>query len=73
MPYFIHKIMPPKLPVFVEVHEKFKDAKLKAREMRQQQAETEDYTVKITFAKDQTEAEELILTPREPQVKREDD
>ncbi len=65
MPYFIYKIRPVKQLEYVETIEKFRDAKQQAKAMREALTVADNCTVKIMFAKNQTEAELLLKEERE--------
>jgi hypothetical protein len=69
MPYFVYKIFPGRKLEYVSVFEKFPEAKNHAKEMRKALAGAgsgeDDYTVKVMFAKNQTEAEMQLKEERE--------
>lgn len=72
MPYFIYKIHTGKKLEQVAEMEKFRDAKLQAREMRQAVPSDADYSVKIIFAKNSMEAQLLLKEEREPRPQGDD-
>ncbi|OOZ36228.1 hypothetical protein [Solemya velesiana gill symbiont] len=72
MPYFIYRIETDKTLEQLETFPKYRDAIEKARELRAAQTAGETATVKIIFAQNPTEAERLLLTPREAPVEGDD-
>jgi hypothetical protein len=72
MPYFIFRISPEIDLTYIENFEGYKDAKNTARSIRMKQEESDKDTIKVIFAKDQDEAETLLLMPRKPRPKGED-
>ena len=73
MPYFVYRIIPGPTQLtkeleYQEVFDKFKDAKVFAREQRVEQAEGDPATVKVIFADNQLHAEELLMEKREPRM-----
>lgn len=72
MPYFIYKIHADKKLEQVGEFEKFREAKLQAREMRAAQTVADNYQVKIIFAKNPSEAKLLLKEEREPQPRGDD-
>ena len=65
MPYYIYKIFPGKKLELVEAYEKFKDAKQHAKGMRIGMPADAGYTVKVMFAKTETEVAMLLKEERE--------
>jgi len=65
MPYFIYKIRSDKKLEQIAEMEKFREAKLQAREMREAMSADDDYMVKIIFAKNSMEAQLLLKEERE--------
>jgi len=65
MPYFIYNVFPDKKLELVAEMEKFREAKLHARALREEQLDTANYTVKIIFAKNSMEAQLLLKEERE--------
>jgi len=73
MPYYLYQIaLDKKLTYCDHMFDSYKEAKLLARQMRGEQAETDQSTIKVIFAKNQEEAEDLLLTPGKPRPKGED-
>ncbi|MES9845611.1 MAG: hypothetical protein ABW162_09980 [Candidatus Sedimenticola sp. PURPLELP] len=72
MPYFIYRIEADKTLERVESFPKYRDAKTEARELRAAQTGGDTATIKIIFAQNPTEAERLLLTPREAPVEGDD-
>lgn len=74
MPYFIYKVTLPKTLEYIDTKAKYQEARQIVRDYRQQlqlQPE-ENRTVRMIFAKNQPEAEKLLLAPREERVIGED-
>jgi len=71
MPYFIYQIEADKKLELLHTFPKYRDAKAQAKSLR---AELTDDTanIKIIFASNPTEAERLLLTPREAPVQGDD-
>ena len=70
MPYFVFEInIQPesgaKLLTYLETYPKYRDAKNRVKAEREANPETESRSVRLVFAKNQTEAEKLLTTPRE--------
>ena len=73
MPYYLYRIaLDKKLNYCDQAFDTYKEAKQCARQMRSEQTETDKDTIKVIFAKDQDEAEDLLLTPGKPRPKGED-
>lgn len=74
MPYFVYKIRPPfKQLEKVEVFPTFKEASAFAKSVRGGMAATDNYTVKVIFAEDELQAEDLLTQVREPEPMTGDD
>lgn len=71
MPYFVYRIQdkPRKLD-HLETFASYKDAKAYVRESRQQSDDIE--SVRMIFARNDIEAEKLLITPRDERVIGED-
>jgi hypothetical protein len=65
MPYYIYKQFQNRKLEYIDAHEKFRDAKLDAREKRNNLAEDAGYAVKIMFASNEKQAELLLKEERE--------
>ena len=72
MPYFVYKIRPGKRFELIERFDAFRDARDRARTMRQAMTAGDDYSVKVMFAKSSEEAERLMSEEREPRPLGED-
>ncbi len=72
MPYFVYKMFPGKRLELVQPHAAFKDAKAQASALRAALAAQDNYTVRVIFAKDTTEAEHLVATERPFEVRGEE-
>ncbi|HUW49596.1 MAG TPA: hypothetical protein VMV75_01125 [Sulfuricella sp.] len=74
MPYFVYKITPPfKQLEKVEVFQTFKEAGAFAKTVRAGMTEADKYTVKVIFAEDELQAEDLLNQVREPEPMTGDD
>lgn len=76
MPYYIYKITsgPTNLVKNLEKLEtfgSFKEAKLRARDMRARMDRGDSYTIKVMFANSELEAEENLMEKREAPILRE--
>lgn len=76
MPYYIYTVKAGPTPLIKDLeklHEfdKFKEAKLKAREIRAAMASEDEFNVKVIFADSVLEAEEKLLEHREAPILRE--
>lgn len=65
MPYFVFKVFPNKTCEQIGEFEQFKEARELARDTRANLTLQDNCTVKVMHAKNSSEAETLILTPRE--------
>ena len=72
MPYFIYRISPPRTLEHIDTKEKYQDAKRLVRGMRAEMDPEEEITVQMIFAKNNAEAEKLLLIPRDERVIGED-
>ena len=70
MPYFVYKIKEPRSLEHIETFSKYREARSFVRELRQQEDSVEG--IRMIFAKNEIEAEKLLLTPREERVIGED-
>ncbi|MEJ2107727.1 MAG: hypothetical protein P8X48_10445 [Acidiferrobacteraceae bacterium] len=66
MPYFVYEITTDRKLSFIEVFDKFPDAKKLCREKREQGKVTPGSTIRLVFAKNQKEAEGLLKERRKP-------
>ena len=74
MPYFVYKITPPfKQLEKIEVFQTFKEAGAFAKTVRAGMTEADKYTVKVIFAEDELQAEDLLNQVREPEPMTGDD
>ena len=76
MPYYLYKITPGPTDLLktlakIEQHESFKEAKQRARSLRAQMPETENYIIKVMFAESELQAEEQLMEKREQPILRE--
>ncbi len=72
MPYFIYRISPEKVLHCLDKHEKYRPAREHVRELRKQQEADDKDTIRLIHASNETEAERLLLTPREAPVEGDD-
>jgi hypothetical protein len=72
MPYFVYRITPPKTLDHLETFADFKPARNFARARRAELGPDSTSTVRMIFAKEQVQAEKLLLTPRDERVIGED-
>lgn len=72
MPYFVYRITPPRTLEHIETFASFKEARNLVRTRRAEMEPGGESTVRMIFAKDQIEAEKLLLAPREERVIGED-
>lgn len=68
MPYYIYKIfeLPMKRLEKIEKHDVFKLGAERSKELRRDLALTEQCAVKMVFAENELQAEELLMQVREP-------
>jgi len=68
MPYYVYKIVPPfKQLEWVQTFEKYKEASAHAKTMRAAMTPRDNYTIKIIFAENPLQAEDLLSQEREPE------
>ena len=72
MRYFLYSISPQKQLELLQSFDTYPEAKRAAVAARIAQAATEDHIIKIIFAQDPAEAEQLLLTKRERQPSEDD-
>jgi hypothetical protein len=72
MPYFVYRVHPGKQFDLVEQHAAYRDARDRARALRQALGANDDYAIKVMFAKNPEEAERLMSEEREPRPLGED-
>lgn len=70
MPYFVYKIKEPRSLEHLETFAKYREARSYVRELRQSENNVEG--IRMIFAKNEIEAEKLLLAPREERVIGED-
>jgi hypothetical protein len=68
MPYYIYKVFdfPMKRVEKIEQHEIYKQGADRSKVLRKELALTEQCNVKMMFAENELQAEELLMTVREP-------
>ncbi len=72
MSYYVYRIKPPRQLEHIDTCATFKEARTLARSYRAQLDPAEGSSVRMIFAKDQIEAERLLLAPRDERVIGED-
>ncbi len=72
MPYFIYRISPERKLNLVESFDRYQDAKRAVTALRVAQESDDADRVKMIFAKDSREAEELLTVKRERQPSEDD-
>lgn len=72
MPYYVYKVYNNRTLEPVDVHDKYRDAKLRARDLRAELGQDADFTYRLIFARSETEAERLLTQKREPRPLGED-
>ncbi len=75
MPYYIYKVQQ-NLSLQLsklEAHDAFRDASARAKDLRREMALADGSTVKVVFAENELEAEDLLSQVREPQPELGDD
>jgi len=73
MPYYVFKMQSAELAMLKQLEllkdfEKFKEAKLFARDVRAQQAEGDEAEIKVLFADNQLAAEEMLMEKRDKPI-----
>jgi len=73
MPYYVYKVESAEMLMLkqlelVETFEKFKQAKVFARDLRANQKETDVAEVKVMFADNQLAAEEMLMEKRDKPI-----
>ncbi len=73
MPYYVFKVETAELAILKQLEllktfEKFKEAKVFARETRAKQIEGDNAEIKVFFAENQLAAEEMLMEAREKQI-----
>jgi hypothetical protein len=72
MPYFVYKVFADKRLEYMDVYDKFQDAKTFARERRAELGPDADHIVKVVFAGNEDQARVLLTMEREPRPLGED-
>ncbi len=68
MPYFVYKIRPPfKQLEKIDAFPNFKEAGAFAKSLRAGMSTADDFTVKVIFAENELQAEDLLNQVREPE------
>jgi hypothetical protein len=70
MPYFVYEIEKPRSLTHLETFAKYREAKQHVRQLREESGDVEKY--RMIFARNEIEAEKLLLAPREERVIGED-
>jgi len=72
MPYFIFSISPDKQLKCLEQHDKYRPAREQTRNLRATQNADDNDNIRMIFASSESEAERLLLTPREAPIEGDD-
>jgi hypothetical protein len=72
MPYFVYKVHHGKRFELLDSYGVYREARDRARGLRQDMGPEDTYTVKVMFAKNPEEAERLMAEEREPRPLGED-
>ena len=72
MPYFVYKVFSNRTLEPVDAYDKHRDAKVRARELRVESKDDDDFTFRLIYARNETEAERLLTQKREPRPLGED-
>ncbi len=65
MPYYLFKMFPNRNVEVIEHHEKYRDARDRARGLRKELTVADNYKVKIIFAANEQAGAKLLTTERE--------
>ncbi|MBF0255602.1 MAG: hypothetical protein HQL47_03900 [Gammaproteobacteria bacterium] len=65
MPYFVYRITEPKKLEKLDQFDNYKQAREAARSMRAESMDSPGSLIRMIFAKNEVEAEKLLLAPRE--------
>ena len=68
MPYYIYRVSGPKKLEYLDVKEKYREAKSRANELRATQAADDEAIVRMIYAKTAGEAEKLLSIPKDDRV-----
>ena len=68
MPYYIYRVSGPKNLEYLDVEEKYREAKARVNELRATQAEDDEAIVRMIHAKTAGEAEKLLSIPKDDRV-----
>ena len=76
MPYYIYKITPGPTDLLktmekLDQYDNYKEARNRARSMRAEMSEGDNYIIKVMFAASELEAEEQLMEKREQPILRE--
>lgn len=68
MPYYIYRLREPQQLEYIDVRDKYKDAKSAVQNLREEQAADDPSNVRMVFARSSGEAEKLLSAPRDERV-----
>lgn len=75
MPYYLYKVQ--QSPILqltkIEQHDAFRDASARAKELRREMAMADGSLVKVIYAENELDAEDILSQVREPQPELGDD
>lgn len=72
MPYFVYRIQEGRKLDHLETYTSYQEAREKVRAMRTEEGVESVNSIRMIFARNETEAEKLLSTPREARVIGED-
>ena len=72
MPYFVYRIEDPREPQHLDTYTAYKEARQKVRDLRAEAGPDSVNSIRMIFAKNETEAVKLLTTPRDERVVGED-
>ena len=68
MPYYIYRVSGPKKLEYIDIKEKYREAKSQVSDLRAAQAADDEAIVRMVFAKTAGEAEKLLSIPKDDRV-----
>ncbi len=72
MPYFVYRVSPTRQLTHIDTKERYQEARSLVRTLRESSAPGDDGDIRMMFARQQSEAEKLLATPRDERVIGED-
>lgn len=68
MPYFVYRIAPGNKLEYTKTFEKYREAKVKVNELRKSEPEDSDVVCRMIHATNKSNAEKLLLIPRDERI-----